>query len=56
MADIIMLAITFTFIAICVAYIGWCDRIIGPDDADVGPTQPGDADADAVGITTGVTS
>ena len=32
MADLILVAITFGFIALCVAYISWCDRIIGPDD------------------------
>lgn len=32
MADIILVAVTLAFIAICVGYVNWCDRIIGPDD------------------------
>jgi hypothetical protein len=32
MADIILVAVTLAFIAVCVGYVNWCDRIIGPDD------------------------
>jgi hypothetical protein len=32
MADIILVAATLAFIAICVGYVNWCDRIIGRDD------------------------
>jgi hypothetical protein len=32
MADIVLIALTLGFVALCVAYIAWCDRIIGPDD------------------------
>jgi hypothetical protein len=30
--DILFIAITAAFIAVCVGYVRWCDRIIGPDD------------------------
>jgi hypothetical protein len=42
MADIILVAVTLAFIAICVGYVNWCDRIIGPDDfgKDLEPTAP----------------
>jgi hypothetical protein len=42
MADIILVAATLAFIAICVGYVNWCDRIIGPDDF-------GSAGAEALG-------
>lgn len=32
MADLIFVAATFAFFAICVLYVNWCDHIIGPDD------------------------
>lgn len=31
MADILFIAITIAFFAICALYVQWCDRIIGPD-------------------------
>lgn len=39
MADLILVAVTFGFIAICVAYISWCDHIIGPDDFGSDPAS-----------------
>ena len=33
MRDLLVLAVTFGFFALCVAYVAWCDRIIGPDPA-----------------------
>jgi len=32
MSDVILVAATIAFFAICVLYIHWCDKIIGPDD------------------------
>ncbi|MCU1361021.1 MAG: hypothetical protein JWN99_2310 [Ilumatobacteraceae bacterium] len=32
MADLVLIAVTLGFVALCVAYISWCDHIIGPDD------------------------
>ena len=32
MSDVIFVAATIVFFAICVLYIHWCDKIIGPDD------------------------
>jgi hypothetical protein len=37
MADLLFVALTFAFIALCVGYIWWCDRIIGPDDFGLDP-------------------
>jgi hypothetical protein len=42
MADIILVAVTFAFIAICLGYVSWCDRIIGPDDFGVDPESDPD--------------
>jgi hypothetical protein len=35
MKDVVVLAITALFFALCVAYVRWCDRIIGPDPDDL---------------------
>jgi hypothetical protein len=32
MADLIFVAVTVAFFAICVLYVRACDRIIGPDE------------------------
>ena len=32
MADIVFVAITLAFFALCVLYIRWCDIIMGPDE------------------------
>lgn len=32
MADIVFVAITLAFFALCVLYIRWCDVIMGPDE------------------------
>lgn len=31
MRDLLVLAVTLGFFALCVAYVALCDRIIGPD-------------------------
>jgi hypothetical protein len=31
MRDLLVLAVTFGFFALCIAYVALCDRIIGPD-------------------------
>jgi hypothetical protein len=31
MRDVLVLATTVAFFALCVAYVRWCDHIIGPD-------------------------
>ncbi len=32
MSDVIFVAATIVFFAICALYVHWCDKIIGPDD------------------------
>ena len=32
MSDVIFIAATIAFFAICALYVHWCDEIIGPDD------------------------
>ncbi len=32
MADVVFIAITIAFFALCVLYVNWCDRIIGGGD------------------------
>ena len=32
MSDVIFIAATIFFFAICALYVRWCDKIIGPDD------------------------
>lgn len=32
MSDVIFIAATIVFFAICALYVHWCDKIIGPDD------------------------
>lgn len=57
MGDIIFVAATLAFFAICVSYVNWCDRIIGPDEFgseitdSLSPTPDDDADDPAVGAT-----
>ncbi|HEY0519078.1 MAG TPA: hypothetical protein VGC84_06260 [Ilumatobacteraceae bacterium] len=41
MSDLIFVAATIAFFAICALYVRWCDSIIGVDDANL------DAHADA---------
>lgn len=43
--DILFIAITAAFIAVCVGYVRWCDRIIGPDD--FGTPEPDGAETGA---------
>ena len=31
MRDLVVVAVTACFFALCVVYVRWCDRIIGPD-------------------------
>jgi hypothetical protein len=40
MADLVFVAVTVAFFAICVLYVRACDHIVGPDD--VGPTSDDD--------------
>ena len=54
MRDLLVLAVTFGFFALCVAYVALCDRIIGPDpvlgadDPDRVSTQAGSPTPDEV--------
>ena len=32
MSDVIFIAVTIVFFAICAVYVHWCDTIIGTDD------------------------
>ena len=32
MSDVIFIAATIVFFAICALYVHWCDKVIGPDD------------------------
>ena len=57
MRDVIVVAVTAAFFALCVAYVRWCDRIIGPgpddlpdDDLDEAYVD-GVVDVDAAGAT-----
>lgn len=34
MRDVLMVAATVSFFALCFAYVSWCDHIIGPDPID----------------------
>ena len=34
MRDVVMVAVTTAFFALCLAYVRWCDHIIGPDPID----------------------
>jgi hypothetical protein len=51
MRDLVILAVTAAFFALCVAYVRWCDHIIGPDpetfvdEADASVELDDDADA-----------
>jgi hypothetical protein len=38
--DLLFIAITVAFFALCVGYVRLCDRIIGPDPADREPGEP----------------
>lgn len=47
MRDLVILAVTFGFFALCVAYVALCDRIIGEDppvgaDPSAEPVRAGD--------------
>lgn len=43
MRDIVILAVTAAFFALCVAYVRWCDHIIGPDpDINADPAAAGE--------------
>jgi hypothetical protein len=46
MRDLLVLAVTFGFFALCIAYVALCDRIIGPDPV-LGTDDPGQAAAQA---------
>jgi hypothetical protein len=62
MSDVIFVAATIVFFAICALYVHWCDKIIGPDDfrsTSEADTTTADDDvrivaADAVGASSGV--
>ncbi len=47
MSDVIFVAATIVFFAICALYVHWCDKIIGPDDFR-STTESGDALDDGV--------
>ena len=61
MSDVIFVAATIVFFAICALYVHWCDKIIGPDDfrstseADPAATDDGVriVTSDAVGANSG---
>jgi hypothetical protein len=40
MIDVLMVAVTTAFFALCLAYVRWCDHIIGAD-----PLEPAASDA-----------
>ena len=35
MRDLLMIAITGAFFALCIGYVALCDRIVGPDEPTV---------------------
>ena len=48
MTDLLVLAVTLAFFALCAGYISLCDRLIGPDDVlSVAPPVPVASGADA---------
>jgi hypothetical protein len=42
MRDLVLVAGTAAFFALCVAYVALCDQIIGPDPADSGDAAVAD--------------
>jgi hypothetical protein len=46
MRDLLMLLLTASFFALCLAYVWWCDRIIGPDPGDLADEDASRARAD----------
>ena len=46
MSDVIFVAATIVFFAMCALYVHWCDKIIGPDDFR-STTEAGDDPLDA---------
>ncbi len=46
MRDVLVVAMTVGFFALCVAYVTLCDRIIGPDEVDADPAHADPAHAD----------
>ena len=47
MSDVVVLAVTAAFFALCLAYVRWCDHIIGPDPSDPRDLDPSGVVADA---------
>ena len=64
MSDVIFIAATIVFFAICALYVHWCDQIIGPDDFRSTSDAIGEGHGDgaqvvassAVGSSSGVTA
>ena len=64
MSDVIFVAATIVFFAVCALYVHWCDKIIGPDDfrsTTMADTTTDDSGvrlvtADAVGASSEVTA
>jgi hypothetical protein len=48
MRDVLVLAITVAFFALCVAYVRWCDHIIGPDPDGLRDEDVDDVEGDVV--------
>ena len=49
MRDVLVVAMTLGFFALCVAYVNLCDRIIGPDEVVADdPAAETSVDAEAV--------
>jgi hypothetical protein len=42
MSDVIFIAATLAFFAICALYVHWCDQIIGPDSFPAAGDAPGE--------------
>jgi hypothetical protein len=50
MADLLFLAITVAFFAVCTVVVRLCDRVIGPDtEPRTHATQPVEPEAEVVG-------
>jgi hypothetical protein len=55
MSDVIFIAATIVFFAVCALYVHWCDKIIGPDDFPAtGDAAQGALDAAAPVLVAGV--
>lgn len=51
MADLVFVAATLAFFALCVLYVNWCDRIIGGDNFTPEQSRENSSEATTVSST-----